>query len=150
MPPYYNKFKQFLKWLETIETPLNLPLMGNSFFSMVVVKYNNKIIGVEVDNLGATNAFLPIELFRMTIEYLSNCQDNYAPKGNAHNTQLGNPGMELSTIEGLIAHYYYNTPIGNWALSRITPISHILDNARDENNLQIIVNANGALHLLII
>jgi hypothetical protein len=148
MPPYYIKYKQFLKWLVNIETTINLNLQGNNSFSMTVVRHNNQIIGVEVSNLGAT-PFLPIEIFRMTFEFLSTREDNRATKGNAIQAPVGNPGMELDTIEGLIAHNYYNTQLGTYAFSRITPIANILGNARTEMDTPIVINGYGFLQLFL-
>jgi len=146
MPPYYIKYNQFLNWLSNIDTTINLPLIGNNHFTMTVVRHHNQIIGVEVSNLGAT-PFLPIELFRMTIEFLSTREDNRARKGNAIQAPVGDQGMELDTIEGLIAHNYYNTSIGTYAFSRITPIANILGNARTEMDTPIVINGSGFLQL---
>jgi hypothetical protein len=146
MPPYYIKYNQFLNWLSNIDTTINLPLIGNNHFTMTVVRHHNQIIGVEVSNLGAT-PFLPIELFRMTIEFLSTREDSRAPKGNAIQAPVGNTGMELHTIEGLIAHYYYNIPLGIYAFSRITPIANILGNSRTEMDTPIVINGHGFLQL---
>lgn len=131
MPPYYSIYKSFLNWLSNSKSPFDLKLQGDNSFTVTVVKHQNQITGVSVSNLG-NQPFLPIELFRLIIEFLSTCPNNKAPKGNAITAQVGHPGMETNTVEGLVAHFYYNVPVGIYAFSRITPLANVLGNALDE------------------
>lgn len=65
-----------------------------------------------------------------------------AKKGNATGSRLGDPNLDLNTVEGYIASKVYNCKTGDTVFKRITPIASILAWA------EICENTKGQICLL--
>lgn len=112
--------------LEVGDAGVAIAVQGGGNFLATPVICGETLTGVNVTNLGA-EAFLPMDVFVATLSLLYLSDDHQAAKGAAMRAPLGQPGMELDTIEGHVAHLVFGTPQGNYALQRITPISRILE-----------------------
>jgi hypothetical protein len=125
MQDYYQRLINYLTNLPDGITII--PKQGGTF-NLEVVRVGNQISGVKVSNL-RSKPFLPIEVFRVAIESMYNSQNRTVSLGNAKGDgPLGN-GLEINSIEGLVARKVYNIPIGKHAFMRITPIRRILEAA---------------------
>lgn len=82
------------------------------------------VTGVRCDNLGG-QPWIPIGVFDLVIQRLSQRANLSARKGDAHQ-RLGDPGLPIDSVEGLVASEYYGKQVGEYAFQRITPISRIL------------------------
>lgn len=82
------------------------------------------VSGINVDNL-RSEPFLPWSVFTKTIEFLQE-KNGRAMKGNGTQGRLGEKGVPLDSIEGIIASNVYGKRIGDSVFRRITPIACIL------------------------
>lgn len=101
---------------------------------------DDAVLGVKCSNLGSQPS-IPIAVFDLVIEHLSQRANRSAIKGDAHQ-RLGSPRLPLDSIEGHVAHVYYGKQVGEYAFQRITPISRILAWAG------ICVNGRGYMELI--
>ncbi|MCO5380913.1 MAG: hypothetical protein NHB15_01265 [Methanosarcina barkeri] len=116
--------------------PAKIPLMsGKQFFEA-----RSETDGVYVDNL-KNQPFLPWKIFSEAINCLKE-NGGQAKKGNATNSRLGDPNLELDTLEGYIASRVYDCSIGDTVFKRITPVASILAWA------EICENTRGQIGLL--
>jgi hypothetical protein len=100
--------------------PAKIPLMkGNKFF---VARSEEE--GIYVDNLG-NQPFLPWRVFSEAINCIKE-NGGQVKKGNAASSKLGDPNLDLTTMEGYIANKVYGCKIGDSVFRRITPIASIL------------------------
>jgi hypothetical protein len=100
--------------------PAKIPLMsGKQFFEA-----RSKEDGIYVDNL-KNQPFLPWKVFSEAVNYL---QENggQAKKGSTTNSRLGDPNLDLNTVEGYIASKVYGCKEGDIVFKRITPVASIL------------------------
>ncbi|AKB75985.1 Chromosome segregation ATPase [Methanosarcina lacustris Z-7289] len=121
---------------DTKGNPAKITLMsGKQFFEARAEED-----GIYVDNL-KNQPFLPWKIFSEAVNFL---QENggQAKKGNATNSRLGDPNLDLNTIEGYIASKVYGCKIGDSVFKRITPIASILAWA------EICENTRGQICLL--
>ena len=116
--------------------PAKIPLMsGKQFFE---ARAEND--GIYVDNL-KNQPFLPWRAFYETVNFLQK-NGGKAKKGNATGSRLGDPNLDLNTVEGYIASEVYGCKTGETVFKRITSIASILDWA------EICENTRGQLVLL--
>ena len=94
---------------------------------MKPVYYAGELVGVNVDNLGEANKYMPLEVFVAVISLLKLSDEKTANKGNAMNCRLGDRGLALRSVEGHVAHVIYGREPGIFVFKRITPISRILE-----------------------
>lgn len=127
--------------LEVCDAGVAIAVQGGGNFQATPVMCGETLTGVNVTNLGA-EAFLPMDVFVATLSLLYLSDDHQAAKGSAQAARLGEPGMELDTIEGHVAHLVFGTLPGNHAFRRITPIARILEWAG------VCENGHGWLRLL--
>lgn len=113
--------------LEVDDAGVEIAVQGGGSFRATPVICGEMLTGVNVNNLGENNGFLPMDVFVATLSLLYLSPNHRADKGSAQAAPLGQPRMELNTIEGHVAHLVFGTPHGNYALQRITPISRILE-----------------------
>src|SRR5665648_859878 len=95
-------------------SPAKIPLMsGKQFFEARAEED-----GIYVDNL-KNQPFLPWKIFSEAVNFL---QENggKAKKGNATNSRLGDPNLDLTTMEGYIASKVYGCKIGDSVFKRMT------------------------------
>lgn len=98
------------------------------------------VTGVICDNLGS-QPWIPIAVFDVVIQHLSQQANRSAIKGDAHQ-RLGSPRLPLDSIEGRVALEYYGKQVGDSVFRRITPISRILAWAG------VCVNGQGYMELI--
>ncbi len=98
------------------------------------------VTGVRCNNLGSQPS-IPIEVFDLVIDHLAQQANRSAIKGDAHQ-RLGTPRLPLDSVEGHIAHNFYERQVGESVFRRITPISRILAWAG------VCVNGKGFLTLI--
>lgn len=96
--------------------------------------------GIFVDNLG-DQPFLPWKVFTEAINCLKE-NEGQAKKGNAADSKLGDPNLDLNSIEGYIAIKIYGCKTGDSVFKRIDPIASILAWA------EICENSRGHIKLL--
>ncbi|MDQ1253235.1 MAG: hypothetical protein QG646_2385 [Euryarchaeota archaeon] len=80
--------------------------------------------GIYVDNLG-DQPFLPWQVFTEAINCLKE-NGGQVKKGNAADSKLGDPNLDLNTMEGYIASKIYGCKTGDSVFTRIDPIASIL------------------------
>ncbi|MBU2764976.1 hypothetical protein HAP94_01905 [Acidithiobacillus ferrivorans] len=110
-------------------TPRCIPLQrrGQTFEARVCDDRS----GFIVSNLGApidrrTNSnYLPLEVFYVAVGLLLE-KGGEAIKGNVYNNRLGDDGLPLDSVEGIIAHKVYGKNIGDIVFRRISPVNGIL------------------------
>jgi hypothetical protein len=136
---HLNVLKERL--LEVRDGGVAIDVHGGGNFRATPVMCGETLIGVNVDCL-PNEPFLPMDVFVATLSLLYLSPNHQAAKGSARAARLGDPGMELDTIEGHVAHLVFGTPHGKYALQRITPISRILEWAG------VCVNGPGYLQLM--
>lgn len=112
--------------LEVGDAGVEIAVRGGGNFRATPVICGEMLTGVNVDNLG-NDPFLPMDVFVATLSLLYLSTNHQAAKGTARGARIGQPGMELDTIEGHVAHLVFGTPVGNYAFQRITPVSRILE-----------------------
>lgn len=112
--------------LEVGDAGVEIAVQGGGGFRATPVMCGETLIGVNVDCL-PNEPFLPVDVFVATLSLLYLSTNYQAAKGSARAARLGDPGMELDTIEGHVAHLIFGTHHGRYALQRITPISRILE-----------------------
>jgi hypothetical protein len=87
--------------------------------------------GFIVSNLGApidrrTNAnYLPLQVFYVVVDLLLD-KGGEASKGDVFKNRLGDDGLPLDSVEGIIAHKVYGRNIGDTVFRRISPVNGIL------------------------
>lgn len=77
-----------------------------------------------VSNLG-NSPLLGRNIFETTVSFLRSSGGTTC-RGNARGARLGDPGLEINTVEGHVALHCFNYQAGQWVFSRITPITGIL------------------------
>lgn len=77
-----------------------------------------------VSNLG-NQPFLPWAAFEEAIVLLEQ-RGGRAPRGDAMNARLGDPGLPLDTVEGHVGAVVFGAKPGDNITRRITPIACIL------------------------
>jgi hypothetical protein len=82
--------------------------------------------GITVSNLVAP--FLKWEAFYAAVEIVW-AQTGGARNGNGRNARLGEPGLELTSIEGNVAKEVYGYQVGEHVLARNAPITGLLRKA---------------------
>ena len=102
-----------------INGPVSIPNLKGGTFTAIIVEQ-----GVAVDNLG-NQPFIHWSAFQEAICVLLR-SGGRAPRGDAMNSRLGDPNLQLDSIEGHIAHVVYGKQVGESVFRRITPISCIL------------------------
>jgi len=118
-----------------------IALQGGGIMTVDPVISKNKVIGVNVDNLG-NQPFLPIDVFITTISLLNMSDQNQAVKGSAQGGMLGTIALPINSIEGHVAKVVYGKNLNDFVFQRITPISRILQWA------EVCQNGRGFLKLL--
>jgi hypothetical protein len=116
--------------------PARIPVMkGNRFFTAGLEED-----GIYVDNLG-DQPFLPWKVFTEAINCLKE-NGGQVRKGNSTDSRLGDPNLDLNTMEGYIASKVYDCKTGDSVFRRTNPITSILAWA------EICENARGQVRLL--
>jgi predicted nucleic acid-binding Zn-ribbon protein len=116
--------------------PVKIPLMsGKQFFEARQEKD-----GIYVDSL-KDQPFLPWEVFSEAINCLKE-NGGKAKKGNATNAKLGNPNLDMNTVEGCIASKVYGCKTGDVVFKRIEPVASILAWA------ELCENKRGQIYLI--
>ncbi len=138
-------YQDFINWLETIDDTTTIEYLspptsgknkGKTNFT-VSRSFNdeNELDGIIVRETVLNPRKLPLKVFELVITLLTNNRLEYsAYKGKTIKREgkksigipLGNPELELDTVEGIVAHKYYHTPIGNTVYRRASTISNIL------------------------
>lgn len=77
------------------------------------------VTGVRCDNLG-DQPWIPIEVFDLVIQHLSQRPNLSTSKGDAHQ-RLGDPGLPVDSVEGFVAIEYYGKQVGESVFRRISP-----------------------------
>jgi len=120
---YFNALKDALT---NIDQSISITTQKGSFNTTPIYK-DAHLVGVEVDNLGSTYSFIPLEVFVATLSLLYLSDNHIAKNGNAMISKLGDEDLPLDSIEGHIANVIYGKNIGEAVFRRITPISKILE-----------------------
>jgi hypothetical protein len=103
-----------------------IDVQGGGNFRATPVMCGETLTGINVDCLG-NEPFLPMDVFVATLSLLYLSPNHQADKGSAQAARLGDPRMELDTVEGHVAHLVFGNAPGIYVLQRITPISRILE-----------------------
>ena len=99
--------------------PTNVPnLRGDTFKAKLAEG------GIEVDNLGS-QPFLPWAAFQAAVSIIIK-NGGRAKRGNAMGSRLGEPDLQINSVEGHIAQMVYGRRVGDTIFRRITPIASIL------------------------
>ncbi len=80
--------------------------------------------GIEVDNLGS-QPFLPWAAFQAAVSILIK-NGGRAKRGNAMGSRLGEPDVQINSVEGYVTQMVYGKRVGETVFRRITPIASIL------------------------
>jgi hypothetical protein len=118
----------------------------NSFYIYPIYK-NNKLasLAVECTKLPG-DSILPIEIFNIVINELNNAENKTLKKGNAQQKgiKIGQPGLEDSTLEAIVAIRFYGNNENESVYRRIPIISNILvaagicENIREGSMLKLL------------
>lgn len=115
--------------VKKIKTKLNLnngsatiPLNRGGEFKIYYEEFGN---GICATNL-PPNKILTWKAFNMAIRLLEE-QGGRAMKGQAMKGRVGDSSLGLNTIEGYVAHYAYDIPLGQSTLRLISALSSILE-----------------------
>jgi len=99
--------------------PAEVPLVKGGNFTAQIIEG-----GIIVSNLG-NDGFLPWNVFSTVIELLEK-NNGRAVRGDAMNCRLGDPGLPIDSVEGVIALKVYGKEEGDSVFRRITPVACLL------------------------
>lgn len=80
--------------------------------------------GIEVNNLGS-QPFLAWAAFEAAVSIIIK-NGGRAKRGNAMGSRLGDPDLQINSVEGHVAQMVYGKRVGDTVFRRITPIASIL------------------------
>lgn len=106
------------KFAET-GSPTQIPLLKGGSFAAELTDG-----GLNVDNL-STSPFLPWAVFEVVVKLLAR-SGGRARRGDAMKAKLGEPRLQLDSVEGHVAQAIYGKGEGDTVFRRITPIACIL------------------------
>ena len=125
-------YKKFLRFLESADEN------GELLIERLVKKYGpfkirriivNGVDTIEVDNkVLPQDPRLPLIIFKSVIEFLYNSKDHKRKRGTAirRGIRLCDEGLTLDTVEGFVAHKFYEKKCGDTVYKRISAIANIL------------------------
>lgn len=120
----------------------------DSFYIYPIYKnYKLNSLAVECTKLPG-DSILPIEIFNIVVNELNNAENKSLKKGNAQKKgiKIGQPGLEISTLEAIVAIKHYGSKENDSIYRRIPIISNILvaagicENIRKGSMLKLLEN----------
>jgi len=119
-------FQNFIDYIRRSDNKCVVPQQRRDPFNISIVN-NNGVIGFLVEKrVMPLDTFFPIDIFFFVIRKLIEAPNNELLRGDAMNYAIGQPGLEVDTVEAIVAIEFYNAAIDDFIPRRISVIANIL------------------------
>ncbi len=128
MPKSKKLFDNFINNIRSNSNTWSIPQLKKApSFKIKLVTNNKGENGFIVEKrVMPVDQFFPMKIFYFLIKKLEKAENKSLKKGNALKHRIGQPGLELTTVESLIAREFYKKKLGDSIDRRISVIANIL------------------------